>query len=87
VHVCGRSRVLHLTVILRISNSIIARACTGIGKFGGVTVLEGAFVNLRKATVSFVMSVSPHGTARLPQNGFLLILIFTYLSKLCPDFN
>jgi len=30
----------------------------------------GAFANLWKATVSFVMSVCPHGTARLPLDGF-----------------
>jgi len=30
----------------------------------------GAFAELRKATVSFVMSVCPHGTTRLPLDGF-----------------
>jgi len=30
----------------------------------------GAFVKLRKATVNFVTSVRPHGTARLPLGGF-----------------
>ena len=30
----------------------------------------GAFAKLRNATVSFVMSVCPHGTTRLPLDGF-----------------
>jgi len=30
----------------------------------------GAFAKLRKATVSSVMSVRPHGTTRLPLNRF-----------------
>jgi hypothetical protein len=30
----------------------------------------GAFAKLRKATVSFVMSVCPHGTTRLSLDGF-----------------
>ena len=35
-----------------------------------VLQFAGAFANMRKATVSFAMSVSPHGTARLPLDGF-----------------
>jgi hypothetical protein len=48
--------------------------------------LFGAFAKLRKATISFVMppsvrlsvrpSVRPHGTSRLPPNGFSWNLIF-----------
>jgi len=30
----------------------------------------GAFAKLRKATISFVMSVRPHGITRLPLDGF-----------------
>jgi len=30
----------------------------------------GAFATLRKTTVSFVMSVGPHGTTRLPLDRF-----------------
>jgi hypothetical protein len=30
----------------------------------------GEFAKLQKATISYVMSVCPHGTTRLPQNGF-----------------
>jgi len=29
----------------------------------------GAFANLRKATISFVMSVRPYGSPRLPLDG------------------
>ena len=34
----------------------------------------GAFAKLRKAPISFVMSVCPHATTRLPLDGFLLKL-------------
>jgi hypothetical protein len=30
----------------------------------------GAFAKLRKTIISFVMSVCPHGTTELPQDGF-----------------
>jgi hypothetical protein len=30
----------------------------------------GAFTKLRKATISFVVSLRPHGTAPLPLDGF-----------------
>jgi len=54
----------------------------------------GAFEKLRKITISFVMSVHssaclsvcpsflPHGTTRLPMEGFELNLIFEYFSKI-----
>jgi len=44
-----------------------------------------ALTKLRKATISFVMCVSvrPHGTGRLPLDGFSLNLIFVYFSKVC----
>ena len=32
--------------------------------------LLGAFTELRKATITFVMSVLPRGTTRLPLDGF-----------------
>ena len=35
-----------------------------------VWVLFGFFAKLRKATISFVMSVCPHGTTQLPLEGF-----------------
>ena len=47
------------------------------------TVIFSAFAKLRKATLSFVMSVRPHGTSRLLLDGFLLYLIFEYFSKIC----
>ena len=49
----------------------------------------GAFAKLRKATISFVMSVClsvrPHGTTRLPLDGFLWNLIFEDFSKICRE--
>jgi hypothetical protein len=41
----------------------------------------GTFAKLRKATVSFFMSVRPHGTTGLPLDGFLWNLIFEYFRK------
>jgi len=47
-----------------------------------VSVVMGAFTKLRKATISFVMSVlppaRPHGTTRLPLDGFPRNLIIEY---------
>jgi hypothetical protein len=40
--------------------------------------LFGVFENLRKATITFGMSICPHGTSRLPLDGFLWNLIFEY---------
>jgi hypothetical protein len=46
-----------------------------------------ALTKLRKATISFVMSVClsvrPHGTSRLPLDGFSWNLIFGYFSRVC----
>jgi len=38
----------------------------------------GTFAKLRKAIFSYIMSVHPHGTTRLPLDGFSLNLIFEY---------
>ena len=45
----------------------------------------GAFVKLRKATISFVMSVRPHGKYRLPLDGFSLNFVSEDFSKTCHD--
>jgi hypothetical protein len=42
----------------------------------------GAFAKLRKATISFVMSVYLHGTSRFPMDGFWWNFIFGRFSKL-----
>jgi len=51
---------------------------------GGVdlSAILGMFAKLRKATISFVMSVHPHGT-RLPLDGFSLRFVFDYFSEIC----
>ena len=42
------------------------------------------FRRVRKIAKSdFVMSVRPHGTTRLPPDGFLCNLIFQFVSKIC----
>ena len=43
--------------------------------------LLGAKAKLRKATISFVMSVCPHGTTRLPLHEFWLNMIFELLFR------
>ena len=56
---------------------------------GTKTRFLGAFAKLRKATISFVMSVRTfvrqHGTIRLPLGGFSLNLIFEDFSKICRE--
>jgi len=47
---------------------------------------SGAFAKLRKATISFVMSVRPpYGKSRLPPDRFSLNLIFEGFSKICRE--
>jgi hypothetical protein len=46
---------------------------------------RGAFAELRKATISFVMSVRPHETTRLPLDRFSWNLTFEYFSKMCRE--
>jgi hypothetical protein len=45
--------------------------------------LLGAFAKLRKSTISFVLSVCPHGATRLPLDGFWWNLTFELFSKVC----
>jgi hypothetical protein len=45
-------------------------------------VFLGSFAKLRNAIISFFMSVRPHGTTRLPLDGFSWNLIFEDFSKL-----
>ena len=44
--------------------------------------LLGAFTELRKATINFVVSALPHGATRLPLDGFSRNLIFAYFSEI-----
>ena len=46
---------------------------------------SGAFAKLRKAATSFVMSVCPYGTTRLPLGGFSLNSIFAYFFRKCVE--
>ena len=45
------------------------------------TLFVGALAKLRKATISFVMSVCAHGTTRLPLDGSSRDFTFAYYSK------
>ena len=45
--------------------------------------LLGAFAKLWEASISFVVSVRPHGTTRLPLDGFSWYLLFEYFSEIC----
>jgi len=53
--------------------------------------LLGPIAKLKKATVSFVMSVCPsihlHGQMLLPQDRFLLKLTFEDFSKICREIS
>jgi hypothetical protein len=50
-----------------------------------VVILLGSFASLWKAIISFVMSVCPHGTTRLPLDGFGLNLIFGFFFRKSVD--
>jgi hypothetical protein len=50
-----------------------------------VLVFLGAFAKLRKATISFVVSVRSHGTTCLPLDGFSWKFIFEHFSKICRE--
>jgi hypothetical protein len=62
-------------------------------KHGQFSVVLTVFAKLLKATSSFVMSVClsvrlsvcPHGTTRLPLDGFSRKLILKYFSKICRE--
>jgi hypothetical protein len=53
------------------------------------TEILGAFEKLRKATISFVVSlcpsVRPHETTRLPLDGFALNFVSDYFQKICRE--
>ena len=51
---------------------------------GGVdlSATSGVFAKLRKATISFVMSVHPH-EIQIPLDGFSLRFVFEYFSEIC----
>ena len=44
-----------------------------------------AFAKSRKATVGFIKSVRPHGTTRLPLDGFSWNLFWVFFSKICRE--
>ena len=50
-------------------------------------ILLGAFAKFRKAAISFVMSVCPHGTARHPLDGFSWNLIGRFSENMSRKFN
>ena len=62
----------------------LVSGCNWLAVVSGVRFL-GAFARLRKAAISFIMSVCPHGTTRLPLGGFWWKLIFETFSKICQE--
>jgi len=67
--------------------AVVGRCVVGCEHCEGLcsVIVRGAFAKLRKATISFVMSVRPHGTTRLPLDGFTWNLIFDYFFKNCRE--
>jgi len=55
--------------------------------FNSIWWVLGAFEKLRNETMTFVVSVLPHGTTRLPLDGFSWNLIFEYFSSLSGKFK
>ena len=64
LHLYFPHNTLHIRIIRH------SASCNGGCHCDAATGVSGAFVKLRKATVSFVMSVRPYGTSRLPPDGF-----------------
>jgi hypothetical protein len=64
---------------------VILQVTTDSGvNFG--TAFLGPFTNLRRARLaSSCLSVRPHGTTRLPLDGFSLHFLLECFSKLCPE--
>ena len=62
---------------------------TEVKLFRNYYVFLDAFAKLRKATISFVMSVHPsicpRGTTWLPIDGFSLNFIYEYFSNICRE--
>ena len=56
-----------------------------IQELAKITDFLGAFVKLRRATISYIMSVCPHRTTRLPLEGFTLNLTLEYFSTICRE--
>jgi hypothetical protein len=54
---------------------------------GNTDLFLGAFATLRRAAVSFVVSVRPHGTTRLQLDGFSWNLIFEFFENLSRKFK
>jgi hypothetical protein len=61
----------------------VRNICVGLAKIS--PFLLGRFEKLRKATVSFVMSVCPRATTRLPLDPFSWNMIFDYFLKIYPE--
>ena len=69
-----------LTLFPRVRNGLIRKLIksvwSGTGLSAGTIFFRGTFAKLRKTSISFVMSVRPRATTRLPLDGFWLNLIF-----------
>ena len=49
--------------------------------------LIGVFADLRKATVSFVISIHPHGTTRPPTKGIFVKRILVFVENMSRKFE
>jgi len=49
------------------------------GLLSGHAQFTGEFAKLRKETISFIISVCPHGTTRFPQGRLSRNIIFEYI--------
>jgi hypothetical protein len=77
---CLNSPLCFFTISTRFTTTLLGLCCLFI--LYHATVL-GAFAQLPKTAVSFVMNVSPHGTSRIPLEEFSWNLIFGDFSKIC----
>ena len=102
--VCYKNRVVSITVTWHcVQLHLYTYKCNHVFHYSlthfkseSLILFLGAFAELRNATISFVMSVRPHGRAFLPLDGFSWNLIHDYFFRksmekievsLMPDLN
>jgi len=82
VEICANILPLKVARPLQVLNLESVKKKKKQDKNGGCWFKTGPFwgpvTKLRIASISFVLSVSPHGTAVLPPDGFPFKLVFEY---------
>ena len=76
---------------MTVRKQLLPAAQTNVNQLRKMSITEGFYellgapAKLRRVTISFVMSVRPHGTTRLPLDVFSINLMLEDLSKTCRE--